>query len=212
MSRRDKLVERMRSAPRSIRFGQVAALLNHEGFILFNREAVIAVPPRRRSGSHRGPVMGQRRATRTKLSKDPGSSGPLMTTTHAYETSCSRSDTGRRTRRTRSIFRTCLTASRAGTPSRCIRQRCEALDLIWKAFRNWDCLARPQPAGGRNHLPRARPKPRTLAISRTWCRVFGSLSPCGRGLGRGVIRHGRKPRTPHPGPLPQGERGTERVL
>lgn len=37
MSRRDKLLERMRADPRSIHFGQVAFLLKHEGFILFNR-------------------------------------------------------------------------------------------------------------------------------------------------------------------------------
>lgn len=37
MSRRDKLLGRMRSDPRSIRFGEIASLLKHEGFILFNR-------------------------------------------------------------------------------------------------------------------------------------------------------------------------------
>jgi predicted RNA binding protein YcfA (HicA-like mRNA interferase family) len=36
MSRRAKLIERMRSTPGNIRFGQVAAVLRHEGFVLFN--------------------------------------------------------------------------------------------------------------------------------------------------------------------------------
>lgn len=37
MSRRDKLLERMRENPRSVRFEQVVALLGFEGFVLFNR-------------------------------------------------------------------------------------------------------------------------------------------------------------------------------
>jgi predicted RNA binding protein YcfA (HicA-like mRNA interferase family) len=37
VSRRDKLVDKMRGTPRSIRFGQVDALLRAEGFVLFNK-------------------------------------------------------------------------------------------------------------------------------------------------------------------------------
>lgn len=37
MSRRDKLLDKMRSAPGSIRFEQVDALLRYEGFVLFNK-------------------------------------------------------------------------------------------------------------------------------------------------------------------------------
>ena len=37
MSRRDKLIERMQNTPGNIRFAQVAALLRHEGFVLFNK-------------------------------------------------------------------------------------------------------------------------------------------------------------------------------
>jgi len=37
MSRRGKLIERMQNTPGSIRFAQVAALLRHEGFVLFNK-------------------------------------------------------------------------------------------------------------------------------------------------------------------------------
>jgi len=36
MSRRDKLVQRMRATPANIRFSDVVALLNYEGFVLFN--------------------------------------------------------------------------------------------------------------------------------------------------------------------------------
>src|SRR4051794_33530151 len=36
MSRRDKLIERMRSTPHKIRFSEVDALFTHEGFVLFN--------------------------------------------------------------------------------------------------------------------------------------------------------------------------------
>lgn len=36
MSRRDKLIDRMRQAPGTIRFSEVSALLKHEGFVLFN--------------------------------------------------------------------------------------------------------------------------------------------------------------------------------
>ena len=35
MSRREKLVEKMSRSPGSIRFSEVAALLRHEGFVLF---------------------------------------------------------------------------------------------------------------------------------------------------------------------------------
>jgi predicted RNA binding protein YcfA (HicA-like mRNA interferase family) len=37
MARRDKLLARMRTAPASIRFAQVDALLRYEGFVLFNQ-------------------------------------------------------------------------------------------------------------------------------------------------------------------------------
>ena len=37
MSRRDKLIERMRSTPGTIRFGQIQSLLRYEGFVLFNQ-------------------------------------------------------------------------------------------------------------------------------------------------------------------------------
>ena len=37
MSRRDKLIEKMRHSPRSIRFSEVDALVRYEGFVLFNR-------------------------------------------------------------------------------------------------------------------------------------------------------------------------------
>lgn len=37
MSRREKLIDKMRRSPQSIRFGEVQALLRHEGFVLFNR-------------------------------------------------------------------------------------------------------------------------------------------------------------------------------
>ncbi|MBX9787471.1 MAG: type II toxin-antitoxin system HicA family toxin [Pirellulales bacterium] len=37
MSRRDKLIEQMRNSPGEIRFGSVAALLSHEGFVVFNK-------------------------------------------------------------------------------------------------------------------------------------------------------------------------------
>ena len=36
MSRRDKLIERMRTAPGSIGFPAILALLKYEGFVLFN--------------------------------------------------------------------------------------------------------------------------------------------------------------------------------
>lgn len=36
MSRRTKLIEKMRNSPQNIRFGQVASLLRYEGFVLFN--------------------------------------------------------------------------------------------------------------------------------------------------------------------------------
>jgi predicted RNA binding protein YcfA (HicA-like mRNA interferase family) len=37
MSRRDKLLEKMRNHPRNVRFSDVAALLKYEGFVLFNQ-------------------------------------------------------------------------------------------------------------------------------------------------------------------------------
>jgi predicted RNA binding protein YcfA (HicA-like mRNA interferase family) len=37
MSRREKLIEKMRNSPHSIRFGEVEALLRYEGFVLFNK-------------------------------------------------------------------------------------------------------------------------------------------------------------------------------
>jgi len=37
MSRRDKLIDKMRSSPSNIRFSQVDALLKYEGFVLFNQ-------------------------------------------------------------------------------------------------------------------------------------------------------------------------------
>jgi predicted RNA binding protein YcfA (HicA-like mRNA interferase family) len=37
MSRREKLVEKMRNSPHNIRFGEVEALLRCEGFVLFNK-------------------------------------------------------------------------------------------------------------------------------------------------------------------------------
>lgn len=37
MSRRDKLLQKMRQSPQNIRFGEVQALLRYEGFVLFNR-------------------------------------------------------------------------------------------------------------------------------------------------------------------------------
>ena len=36
MSRREKLIEKMRRTPGSIRFAEVEALLRHQGFVLFN--------------------------------------------------------------------------------------------------------------------------------------------------------------------------------
>jgi predicted RNA binding protein YcfA (HicA-like mRNA interferase family) len=37
MSRRDKLKQKMRNSPTGIRFAEVVSLLQHEGFVLFNR-------------------------------------------------------------------------------------------------------------------------------------------------------------------------------
>ena len=37
MSRRDKLLAKMRNTPGKIRFAQVDALLRYEGFVLFNK-------------------------------------------------------------------------------------------------------------------------------------------------------------------------------
>ena len=36
MSRREKLIEKMRRTPGGIRFAEVEALLRHQGFVLFN--------------------------------------------------------------------------------------------------------------------------------------------------------------------------------
>jgi len=37
MSRREKLLDRMRRSPQNIRFAEVQALLRYEGFVLFNQ-------------------------------------------------------------------------------------------------------------------------------------------------------------------------------
>jgi predicted RNA binding protein YcfA (HicA-like mRNA interferase family) len=37
MSKREKLIEKMRGAPGSIRFAEAHALLRYEGFVLFNK-------------------------------------------------------------------------------------------------------------------------------------------------------------------------------
>lgn len=37
MSRREKLLEKMRRSPKTIRFSEVRALLRYEGFVLFNQ-------------------------------------------------------------------------------------------------------------------------------------------------------------------------------
>lgn len=37
MGRREKLLDKMRNSPGNIRFGEVEALLRHEGFVLFNQ-------------------------------------------------------------------------------------------------------------------------------------------------------------------------------
>jgi hypothetical protein len=37
VSRRDKLLEKMRGTPQNVRFGQVDSLLRYEGFVLFNK-------------------------------------------------------------------------------------------------------------------------------------------------------------------------------
>jgi predicted RNA binding protein YcfA (HicA-like mRNA interferase family) len=37
MSRREKLLEKMRNSPGNIRFGEVDAVLRYEGFVLFNQ-------------------------------------------------------------------------------------------------------------------------------------------------------------------------------
>jgi predicted RNA binding protein YcfA (HicA-like mRNA interferase family) len=36
MTRREKLIERMRRSPGSVRFSEIEALLRYEGFVLFN--------------------------------------------------------------------------------------------------------------------------------------------------------------------------------
>lgn len=36
MTRREKLIERMRQSPGAVRFSEVEALLRYEGFVLFN--------------------------------------------------------------------------------------------------------------------------------------------------------------------------------
>ena len=36
MSRREKLLDKMKASPGNIRFSEVEALLRHEGFVLFN--------------------------------------------------------------------------------------------------------------------------------------------------------------------------------
>jgi predicted RNA binding protein YcfA (HicA-like mRNA interferase family) len=37
MTRHQKLIDKMRNSPGNIRFGEVDALLRHEGFVLFNQ-------------------------------------------------------------------------------------------------------------------------------------------------------------------------------
>ncbi len=37
VSRRDKLLAKMRTTPGNVRFGEIDALLRHEGFVLFNQ-------------------------------------------------------------------------------------------------------------------------------------------------------------------------------
>lgn len=37
MSRRAKLIEKMRNSPSKIRFGEVDSILRYEGFVLFNK-------------------------------------------------------------------------------------------------------------------------------------------------------------------------------
>ncbi len=37
MSRREKLIDKMRNRPGSIRFNEVEALLRYEGFVLYNQ-------------------------------------------------------------------------------------------------------------------------------------------------------------------------------
>ena len=37
VSRRDKLLAKMRTSPGNVRFGEIEALLRHEGFVLFNQ-------------------------------------------------------------------------------------------------------------------------------------------------------------------------------
>ncbi len=37
MSRRDKLLDKMRNSPTNIRFSEVESLLRYEGFVLFNQ-------------------------------------------------------------------------------------------------------------------------------------------------------------------------------
>ena len=37
MTQREKLIEKMRNSPGSIRFSEVDSLLKHEGFVLFNQ-------------------------------------------------------------------------------------------------------------------------------------------------------------------------------
>ena len=45
MSRREKLIEKVRRTPGSIRFAEVEALLRHQGFVLFNSTHVEAIAP-----------------------------------------------------------------------------------------------------------------------------------------------------------------------
>ena len=37
MTRREKLIEKMRRSPSNIRFGEIDALLHYDGFVLFNQ-------------------------------------------------------------------------------------------------------------------------------------------------------------------------------
>ena len=45
MSRREKLIEKMRRTPGSIRFAEVEALLRHQGFVLFFSTHMEAIVP-----------------------------------------------------------------------------------------------------------------------------------------------------------------------
>ena len=61
MSRRAKLIAKMNNSPGNVRFNQIASLLRHEGFVLFNergshhaggRLITVVVPHGRRKTCH----------------------------------------------------------------------------------------------------------------------------------------------------------------